>query len=159
MKVKIIIGIATLAILGVGAFVVSGDGVKVNEEEMKRMRGTDGYYAHSEEYQLPSPYGEKELMVNLTDKGIVKIAFDLVYKVGLEWGEDNDEAMAAFMKNEGKIRSALIILFSNKRQDQFSGSEMLILQGEIRETINDIVFPSRMGRVEAVLFKDLVIQG
>ena len=49
MKIKIIIGVVVLIIAGVGAFVVAGGEPSASQEQMEKMRGTEGYYAHSEE--------------------------------------------------------------------------------------------------------------
>ena len=162
MKIKIIIGVAVLAILGVSAFVVTKDGQSATEEQMNKLRGTDTYYMHSEELVMPDPYAVEEgegIMTNLMDKKMVKLKFDVKYQLGLDWGEDPTAAMAAFAAGAADIRSDLITRLRAKKETDLVGLELRVFKEELITMIDDIVFPKRYGRVTKVLIKELIIQG
>ena len=155
---KIIIAVAVIVIAGVAAFVVVGGEPSINEEQMEKMRGTEAYYIHSEEFVLENPYGEGEIMTNLMDGGVVKLKFDVKYKIGLEWGEDPALAIEAFTAAAKEIRSELFLRVRGKDATNMKGPELLILKQEIIDLINDIVFPKQMGRVTNILVTDMFVQ-
>ena len=159
MKMKIIISVVVLTIISVAAFVVAGGEPKASQEQMEKMRGTEGYYSHSKEEVQIDPYGEMEIMTNLMDNKMLKLKFDVKYRVGLEWGEDFSPAMEAFTMAMSEIRSELLTRIRGKESKDLKGVELLIFKQELIDIINDIVFPKQMGRVSKILIKDLIIQG
>lgn len=159
MKIKIIIGVVVLIIAGVGAFVVAGGEPSASQEQMEKMRGTEGYYAHSEEQVIVDPYGEMEIMTNLMDNKMLKLKFDVKYRVGMEWGDDFAPAQEAFANNISEIRNELLTRIRGKETKDLKGADLLIFKQELVDIINDIVFPKQRGRVSKVLIKDLIIQG
>lgn len=159
MKIKIIIGVAVLVVAGVAAFVVAGGEPSASQEQMEKMRGTEGYYAHSEEQVQIDPYGEMELMTNLMDNKMLKLKFDVKYRIGMEWGDDFEPAQLAFTNGVSEIRNELLTRIPGKESKDFKGTDLLIFKQELVDIINDIVFPKQMGRVSKVLIKELLIQG
>ena len=159
MKLKIIIGVAVLAIISVAAFVVAGGEPSASQEQMEKMRGTEGYYANSTEEVLVDPYGEGEIMTNLMDDKMLKLKFDLKYKIGMEWGDDFGPAQEAFLTAQSEIRSELLTRIRGKEAKDMKGADLLIFKQELIDIVNDIVFPKQMGRVSKILIKDLIIQG
>ena len=160
MKLKIIIaGVAVLVVLGVAAFVMSGDGISASQEQMEKMRGTELYYAHSKTEVIPDPYGEEVLMTNLTDSKVLRMKFDVQYQIGQEWGDDFSMAQAAFTEKMTAIRSSLIMHMRAKKSEDLVGAGMMIFKQEIIDSLNDVVFPKMMGRVTDILVKDFIIQG
>ncbi len=159
MKPKIIIGVAVVAIVAVAAFVVAGGEPSATQEQMVMMRGTEAYYAHSEEETIVDPYGEQEIMTNLMDDKMIKFKFDVKYRIGMEWGDDFGPAQEAFTKAQSEIRSELMTRIRGKEAKDLKGAELIIFKQELIDLINDIVFPKQMGKVTKILIKDLVIQG
>jgi len=161
MKIKIIIALATIAAISVGAFVVAGGGTKLNAAELEKMRGSDGYYADGDMMTLPDPMGVPHVLASCADAGkIVKVAFDLQYKVGKEWVDTPEMAATAFTDHAVEVRSALILMIASKREDEMirGGAGVRFLE-EIRSMMNEIVFPKQMARIEKVLVKEMLVQG
>ena len=159
MKIKILIGVVLLVVIGVAAFVVAGGEPSATEEQMEKMRGTEGYYAHSKEEVRPDPYGESEIMTNLMDDKMLRLKFDVKFKIGMEWGDDFAPATKAFDDAATEIRSELLTRIRGKEEKDLKGAELLIFRQDIIDLINDIVFPKRKGIVTKVLIKDIIIQG
>lgn len=159
MKIKILIGVAILAVASLAAFVVSGDGTKVGQEQMETMRGTEAYYSGATPMIKAEPYGEGDIIVNLDDPTkILTMKFDVSYRVGMEWRDDPQQAETAFADRASEIRSRLIILLRGKTPDQIQGANVVLLQEEILQLIDEVAFPKRRARVDKVLIKNLLIQ-
>ena len=161
MKIKLILGVAVIGIISVAAFVVAGDGTKMNAAEMEKMRGTDGYYADSEMMTQIDPMGVPHVLASCADPGkIVKLAFEVQYKLGKEWAETPELAATAFGEHAVEIRSALILMIAGKTENEMirGGSAIKFLE-EIRSMMNEVVFPKQMARVEKVLIKEMLVQG
>ncbi len=160
MKIKIIIGVTVLAVLGMAAFVITGDEKSATDAQLEKLRGTDSYYMHSEEMVQPDPYGEgTEIMTNLMDNKMLKLKFDVKYQIGLDWGEDYTAARAAFAKSAQDIRSELITRLRAKKESDLMGLELRAFKEEVIEMVDSLVFPKRYGRVTKILIKELIIQG
>ncbi|MEZ6195531.1 MAG: flagellar basal body-associated FliL family protein [Planctomycetota bacterium] len=159
MKLKILIGAAVAVVLGVSAFVVAGGGEKVDQAYWDKIRGTEQYYEKSEVLTAPTPYGEKDLMVNLVDKKIVVFSFDIQYRLGGEWMETPELATLALEAKAAEIRSRIIIMFTSRKSTDFSGAGLEGLMLEIISMMNDLAFPKGMARIETMVIKNLVLQG
>ena len=163
MKKKLLILVAVVAIVGVAAFVVAGkEGKKVNPAELERIRGTDSYYSESDLITKVDPMGiPPDLVANCADAPkLVKLAFDVQYKIGQEWTDTPEMAGDAFTKHATEIRSAMILMIGSKKSNEMiGGSNSIVFMEEIRKAINEIVFPTKMARVEKVLVKSFIVQG
>ena len=159
MKIKIIIGVVILALVSVGAFVVVGGEPSASQEQMEKMRGTEGYYVHSDEETIIDPYGEGEIMTNLMDDKMLRMKFDVRYRIGMEWGDDFSVAQEAFTAATKEIKSEVLTRVRGKESKNMKGADFLIFKQELIDVINDIVFPKMRGQVTKILITEFVIQG
>lgn len=158
MKLKLLLGVTVLIVIGVAAFVVAGGGTDVDPEKLAALRGTEGYYAKSEPIPVAAPYGEGEITVNLKDQWFLKISFSAVYKIGLEWIDTPEMAAQALDAKKGQIRSRLLIMLSGLESSNFNGAPLEQLLQEIKGYINDIAFPLQRARVEEIVLTNLLTQ-
>ncbi|MCA9322806.1 MAG: flagellar basal body-associated FliL family protein [Planctomycetes bacterium] len=162
MKIKLIIGVAFVAIIAVAAFVVAGGGTKLNAAELEKMRGTEGYYAEQEMLSFADPMGPlpPELIATCADAPkVIKFAFDVQYRLGKEWAETPEMATEAFTKKMVEVRSNMILMIASKTSSEITGGSAVAFLEEVRRTLNEVVFPKKMARVERVLIKQMFVQG
>jgi flagellar basal body-associated protein FliL len=158
MKMKIMIGVAVLVVIGVAAFVVAGKGEDLDPSQLAALRGTEGYYAKSEPILAAEPYGAGEITVNLKDQWFLKISFDAIYKNGLEWVETPEVSAQELSDKASQIRSRLLIVLSGLESTNFNGAPLEKLLEEIKSHINEIVFPLQRARVEKIVLKNMLTQ-
>ncbi|MEE9391632.1 MAG: flagellar basal body-associated FliL family protein [Planctomycetota bacterium] len=159
MKMKLIIGVVALAVIGGAAFVVASGGEKMNEDQLDAMRGTDPYYVDSELITVIAPYGGGEILTNIQESKIVKLGFEIQYRVGIRWQEDPMPAADALAKVASQLKSQLLITLSGREPATFKGAGLSMLRQEILDMINELAFPLQEARVEAVNLTTIFVQG
>ncbi len=170
MKQFIAIGAVVALLLGGAAVVVAGKApAPVADVDWKSRRGTDGYYTGKESHvDLPT------ITVNLKGEGrFLKIALAASYRLGAELTNEKKPADAAGGGHGGgkgapptpfdpvmpEVKDRLNLLLSNKTAADIEGLEnKKRLKEEIRHELEEAVFPERLGRVEKVFIKEIVVQ-
>lgn len=171
MKQVLVIGGVCVLLLGGAAVVVAGKTpVVVADVDWKSRRGTDGYYTGKEQYfDLPT------MTVNLKGEGrFLKLSLAVEYRLGAELVNEKPAAADAagghggakgagpvtpFDKAMPEIKDRLNLLLSNKTVGDIEGLEnKKRLKEEVRHELEDAVFPERLGRIEKVFIKEIVVQ-
>lgn len=168
MKQFIAIGAVVALLLGGAAVVVAGKApAPVADVDWKSRRGTDGYYTGKESHvDLPT------ITVNLKGEGrFLKIALAASYRLGAELSNEKPTDAASgghggkgapptpFDPVMPEVKDRLNLLLSNKTAAEIEGLEnKKRLKEEIRHELEEAVFPERLGRVEKVFIKEIVVQ-
>lgn len=148
-KLVIIAAIALLAIGGGGAFLMKGRGAPANGH------GEAGHGAPAEEAKKPIVFLDlREMMLNLSPDVAADKAKYAKLRIALELKDAKAEAEVKPLMP--RVEDALQVYMRELRASDLSGSVGIYrLREELLRRVNVAVYPAK---VEAVLFKDLIVQ-
>jgi flagellar basal body-associated protein FliL len=153
-KKVIILGTVGLLALGGAAFTIVATAGVPKPIDIS-LRGKDEYYVSDLlTYDLP------EIVTNLRGAGgkFIKILVTAEYRIGPEL--EPAAAAQLFVSQEAKLQDRFIMLISAKTMaDVETREHKKLLQEELKDLIQSVVFPEQLGRVEGILYRDFKIQG
>jgi flagellar basal body-associated protein FliL len=163
MKKSVIFGGIGVLVAASGAFLAAGITTpQAPETDWRSKRGTDEYYADSEELQYEIP----DLNVNVKGSNgerYLSVGVGVKYRLGAELMHPADkvppDVKAPFESAKLEMRDRLTLLLSNKTLSDLEGREKQnALKQEMLEEIEAAVFPDQTGRIVRVYLRQLLVQ-